>query len=55
MITPLIIAVSVAEQSDAAKVIKERIDRFSEGMPVLLNALDELASLHPFIKGEPIP
>jgi hypothetical protein len=34
------------------KAIKDRIDKFSEGMPVLLNALDELKALHPFIGGE---
>jgi len=45
-------AVSPVQQSDMGKAIKERIDRFSEGMPVFMNALDELKALHPFIEGE---
>jgi hypothetical protein len=50
---PLITAtVAAAEQSDFAKAIKQRIDKFSEGMPVLMKALDELKALHPFIGGE---
>ena len=50
---PLITAtVAAAEQSDIAKAIKQRIDKFSEGMPVLMKALDELKALHPFIGGE---
>ena len=32
--------------------IKEEIDKFSEGIPVLLNALNELKKLHPVIGGE---
>jgi hypothetical protein len=36
----------------SGKAIKEGIDRFSEVMPVLMNALDELRTLHPFIGGE---
>lgn len=44
--------VAAVGQTDVAKAIKERIDKFSEGMPVLLNALDELKNLHPFIGGE---
>jgi hypothetical protein len=50
---PLITAtVAAAEQSDIAKAIKHQIDKFSEGMPVLMEALDELKTLHPFIGGE---
>jgi hypothetical protein len=43
--------VAAAEQSDIAKAIKHRIDKFSEGMPVLMKALDELKAVHPFIGG----
>jgi hypothetical protein len=50
---PIITAtVAVATQSDIGKAIKDRIDQFSEGMPVLMNALDELKAVHPFIGGE---
>ena len=28
------------------------IDKFSEGMPILMKALDELKAIHPFIGGE---
>jgi hypothetical protein len=31
--------------------MKDRIDKFSEGIPQLMSALDELAKLHPFIGG----
>ena len=50
--TPIIGAtVAVAQQSDIGKAIKDGINKFSEGMPVLMRALDELKSLHPFIGG----
>jgi hypothetical protein len=42
------VAVAVAEQSDFGKAMKEGINKFSEGIPVLMNALDELKGLHPF-------
>jgi hypothetical protein len=52
-IMPAITAtVSAVVQSDIGKKIKDGIDKFSEGMPVLLNALDELKAVHPFIGGE---
>ena len=44
--------VAVAAQSSIGKAIKDRIDKFSEGMPILMNALDELKAVHPFIAGE---
>jgi len=44
--------VAGAEQTQTAKAIKERIDKFSESMPIFMKALDELRSLHPFIGGE---
>jgi hypothetical protein len=51
--TPIVKAtVAVVEQSDIGEAIKERIDKFSEGMPIFMKALDELKSLHPFIGGE---
>jgi hypothetical protein len=50
---PIITAAVVATaQSDIGKAIKDRIDKFSEGMPVLMSALDELKAVHPFIGSE---
>ena len=50
---PVITAtVTAAAQSGIGKAIKDRIDTFSEGMPVLMNALDELKAVHPVIGGE---
>jgi len=43
--------VAAVQQTDIAKAIKDGINKFSEGMPVLMRALDELKSLHPFIGG----
>jgi len=37
------------------KAIKKGIETFSEGIPVLMSALDELKTLHPFIGGALIP
>ena len=34
------------------KAIKDGIDKLSEGMPVLMKALDELKTAHPFVSGE---
>lgn len=52
---PVITAtVSAVAQSDIGKKVKDGIDKFSEGMPVLLKALDELKAVHPFIGGESI-
>ena len=44
-------AVGAVEQSAVAKSIKEGIDKFFDGMPVFMNALDAVADLHPFIGG----
>jgi hypothetical protein len=44
--------VTAAEQSHIGKAIKDGIDKFSEGMPILMSALDEVKALHPFIGGE---
>ena len=35
--------------------INDGINKLSEGMPILMRALDELKSLHPFIGGVFIP
>jgi hypothetical protein len=52
-VIPVITAtVSAITQSDIGKKMKDGIDKFSEGMPVLLSALDELKAVHPFIGGE---
>jgi hypothetical protein len=32
--------------------MKDGIDNFSQGMPILMSALDELKAVHPFIGGE---
>ena len=50
---PLVVAtVSAVAQSDIGKKIKDGINKFSEGMPIFMNALDELKAVHPFIGGE---
>ena len=52
---PLIMAVKGAvEQTDLGKAVKEGIDRFFEGMPIFMGALDAVADLHPFIGGASI-
>ena len=43
--------VTASMQSDVGKAIQDGINKFSEGVPVLMNALDQLKSLHPFIGG----
>jgi hypothetical protein len=43
--------VGAVGQSDIGKAVKEGIDHFFDGMPVLMKALDELQSVHPFIGG----
>jgi hypothetical protein len=47
--------VTVAQQPDIAKTIKDGINDPSECMPILMCALDKLESLHPFIGGEFVP
>jgi len=37
------------------KAMKEGIAKLSEGMPIFMNALDELKAVHPFIGGALIP
>ncbi len=44
--------VQPALQSDALKTIQEGIATFAERLPGVLKALDEVANIHPFIKGE---
>ena len=43
--------IAAAEKTDIAKAVKDGIDKFSEGIPILMNALDELTALHPFVGG----
>ncbi len=51
-LTPLITAAaSAVVQTDIGKAVKEGIDHFFDGMPILMNALDEVKALHPFIGG----
>jgi hypothetical protein len=45
-------AFGVAEQSEFGKAMKDAIENFSEGIPVLMEGLDELKSLHPVIGGK---
>jgi len=47
--------VTATMQTDVGKAIKDGINKFSEGMPVLMNTLDQLKSLHPFIGGGFLP
>lgn len=50
---PVITATVVtAAQTDIGKTVLHKIDKFSEGMPILMKALDELKAIHPFIGGE---
>lgn len=44
--------VAAVEQTDIGKAVKDGIDKFADGVPVFIKALDELKSLHPFIGGE---
>jgi hypothetical protein len=44
-------AADAVKQSDASQAMREKIDKFLEGMPVFMNALDAVADLHPFIGG----
>ncbi|KAI0666572.1 hypothetical protein C8Q78DRAFT_434848 [Trametes maxima] len=37
-------------ESDAAKVVRESVTAFVEGLPGVLKALDQVANIHPFIK-----
>jgi hypothetical protein len=59
VVSPLIpiiqAGVAAAEQTDIGRALKEGIDKFSEGIPVLMKALNELKGVHPFIGGELIP
>jgi hypothetical protein len=32
--------------------MKEGIDKFAQGMPIFMSALDELKAIHPFIGSE---
>ncbi|KAH9995914.1 hypothetical protein BJV74DRAFT_883811 [Russula compacta] len=41
--------VAAVEQTDIGKAMKDGIDKFAEGIPVFIKALDELKALHPFI------
>jgi hypothetical protein len=53
---PVIKATVVAAgQTDLGNAIKEGISKLSEGMPIFMNALDELKAIHPFIGGALIP
>jgi len=47
--------VVAAGQTDLGKAMKEGIAKLSEGMPIFMNALDELKAVHPFIGGALIP
>jgi len=42
---------AAAEKTGIAKAINYDIDKFAEGIPILMNALDGLKTLHPFIGG----
>jgi hypothetical protein len=42
---------SAVGRTDIGKAVKEGIDHFFDGMPILMHALDEVKALHPFIGG----
>ncbi|KAI0265555.1 hypothetical protein BC834DRAFT_987866 [Gloeopeniophorella convolvens] len=42
-------ALSAVVQTDLGKSVQDGIEHFFEGMPVLMNALDAVAGLHPFV------
>jgi hypothetical protein len=50
-VQPITATENAVGQTDMGKAIKEGIDHFFDGMPVLMKALDEVAKLHPFIGG----
>jgi hypothetical protein len=41
----------VAGTVEQSEIVKGKIDKFFEVMPVFMNALDAVAELHPFIGG----
>lgn len=43
----------VLDATGGMEAIEQGINRFIEGSQVLMNALDEVAKLHPFIGGKP--
>lgn len=50
--TPLIpAAANAVRHTDIGKAVAEGIEHFSDGMPILMHALDEVKALHPFIGG----
>ncbi|KAI0044626.1 hypothetical protein FA95DRAFT_1496723 [Auriscalpium vulgare] len=42
-------AMTAIEETHIAEVVQDGINKFFDGMPVLMNALDAVADLHPFI------
>jgi hypothetical protein len=47
--------IAAAEQTVLGKTIQDKIDKFSEGVPVFMDALDQLGKIHPFIQGNYTP
>jgi hypothetical protein len=45
-------SVDDATDTTSASSIQSGLDSFFEGVPLLINALNELSQLHPFIKGK---
>ena len=46
---------AVGQSDIGGKTVKENIDHFFDDMSVLMKALDELKSLHPFVSGTSTP
>lgn len=52
MYKPMITAATgTIESTDLAKTVQSGIARFFEGMPLFMKALDEVAKVHPFVRG----
>ncbi|KAI0041300.1 hypothetical protein FA95DRAFT_1501703 [Auriscalpium vulgare] len=49
-VTPVVsAAITAIEETHISEVVQDGINMFIDGMPVLMNALDVVADLHPFI------
>ena len=50
--SPIAAAASPLAESEVGQAVRGKIDKFFEGMPAFMNALDAVADLHPFIGGK---
>ena len=42
------------EESGAIEILESRLSSFMEGIPLLMKVLDEVATVHPFVKSKPV-